>query len=108
MDLHQAQSIWGQVKQARHHELKGAFIKAAVRYARIRTDWRLSSCEERAGMDIGRSRAHDALIAAGNALSRNMAKSGEGIAWRDELGMNRIQIGDFACLLHCILGIEAQ
>ena len=37
-----------------------------------------------------------------------MAKVGEDIEWRREVGDDRKTIGDFACLLHCVLGIQAR
>jgi hypothetical protein len=79
-----------------------------VRYARIRTDWRLSDPETRRSMDATRTAAHNALIDACNILSRNMAQHGESIAWRKRLGDDRKVIGDFACHLHCLLGLEAR
>jgi len=52
--------------------------------------------------------SHDAFIDSCNILSRNMAKAGEDNSWREVLGDNRKEIGDFACYLSCILGIKAR
>ncbi len=37
-----------------------------------------------------------------------MAKAGEDVAWRTVLGEDRKNIGDFACYLHCILGLRSR
>ena len=59
-------------------------------------------------MDPERTRAHNALIDCCNILSRNMRTAGEDNSWRVALGDDRKAIGDFACLLHCLLGISAR
>jgi len=37
-----------------------------------------------------------------------MVKENKDTSWRVELGEDRKVIGDFACFLHCILGIETR
>ena len=59
-------------------------------------------------MDAARTRCHDAFIACCNILSRNMLASGEDNQWRSEIGTDRKALGDFACLLHCLLGLHAR
>lgn len=59
-------------------------------------------------MDASRAAAHDTFIDACNILSRAMLAAGEPIAWRAEIGTERGDIGDFACLLHCVLGLRAR
>lgn len=83
-------------------------LKAAVRYARIRTDWKMATLEERKGMDATRTAAHNALIDACNIVSRNAIKQGRTAAWRALLGEDRKEIGDFACYLHAIIGISVR
>lgn len=51
--------------------------------------------------------AHNALIDSTNILSRVMVKIGEDAAWRQKLGDDRKEIGDWACHVHALLGIEA-
>jgi hypothetical protein len=80
----------------------------AVRYARMRTDWRIASPEERRAMDVARSRSHDALIDQCNILSRAVAKAGRDNRWRAVLTDDRKEIGDFACHVHAILGVQAR
>lgn len=36
-----------------------------------------------------------------------MKKQGEDASWWEQLGQNRQRIGDFACYIHCILGLKA-
>lgn len=84
------------------------FYNKAVDYARIRAQWQLTSREQRIEMDQRRRLAHNAFIDACNILSRNMAKEDEDNSWRAELGDDRKIIGDFACYIHCFLGIEAR
>ncbi len=52
--------------------------------------------------------AHNTLIDNCNILSRNMAKKSGDVSWREVLGDDRREIGDFACYLHCILGLSAK
>ena len=89
-------------------ELKHSLILCAVRYARMRTDWRLASPDERRAMDSARTAAHDALIDAANILSDAMVKAGEDVAWRRKLGDDRNKIGDWVCYIHAHLEIEAR
>ena len=82
-------------------------VEAAVRYARLRVDWALTLPEARAEIDLRRRSAHNVLIDAFNILSRSMAKRGEDNSWRALLGDERRFIGDVACQMHCLLGIQA-
>ena len=103
-----AKDILEKINSTSFTVLKDAVIAAAIRYARIRTDWRLKSIEERKEANTARTFAHNALIDSCNILSRNMLKAGEDIQWRKMLGDDRKEIGDFACFLHCILGVQAR
>ena len=92
--------------------LKRSLLEAAVRYARIRTDWALADSWKDADADTrkakGASRraAHDAFIDSCNSLSRYLSEAGTDISWRAKLGTDRREIGDFACYLHCLLGLR--
>jgi hypothetical protein len=89
-------------------ELRDDFLEKAVRYARIRTDWELAESARRIESDEYRKGAHDALIDACNILSRAMALRDFDSAWRGQLGEDRKIIGDFACFVHCFLGLKAR
>lgn len=91
-----------------HQTLYQSFLNKAVRYSRLRVDWYLASHEERIEMDEERTRAHNAFISACDILSRNMAEAGEDNSWRAEIGSDRKDIGDFACMIHAVLGIRAR
>ena len=108
MDSKTANEMYEAIKQSQFDDLVGGLLRAAVKYAHYRAEWALVSIDERKEMDAARTRAHNALIDACNILSRNMAKEGEDITWREKLGTDRKVIGDFACHLHCILGVKAR
>lgn len=96
------------IKSSKHQGLSDSLLKSAVRYARIRVDWLLSDNEQRADMEVERTSAHNAFISQCDILARNMANSDEDATWRKEIGTDRKDIGDFACLLHAVMGIIAR
>jgi hypothetical protein len=100
--------IYRQIQESKHKSLTDNLVKLSIRYARIRVDWLQTSIEIRTDIDTERSRAHNALISACDILSRNMHNSGEDITWRTKIGADRKQVGDFACLLHAVLGVLAR
>lgn len=108
MEMIEVREMYREIQATRWKSLADDLVKAAVRYARIRTDWALASVDQRREMDDERSRAHTAFIDCCNILSRNMAKVGEDNSWRAKLGEDRKDIGDFACHLHCLLGLLAR
>lgn len=108
MDYEIAKLILKQLVTTKLEDLKNDLIQKAVRYARIRTDYQLTPSESRNEIGALRTIAHNAFIDSCNILSRNMADNGEDITWRKTLGDDRKVIGDFACYLHCILGIHAR
>jgi hypothetical protein len=99
---------WEEISDSKPSVLREQMAHAAVAYARIRTDWQLASREERLEMDPRRTSAHNAFIDACNILSRAMVQAGESPDWRKRLGDDRATIGDFACWIHCLLGIAAR
>ena len=107
MEYSTALSIYKQISDTKQIEILNNLVSSAVEYARIRTDWYLSEKERRIELNERRTAAHNTLIDSCNILSREMAKNGENISWRDTLGEERVDIGDFACHLHCIMGVKA-
>ena len=89
-------------------ELKDDFLRSAIRYSRIRSDWFLVAPKKRRALEDERKRAHNALIDSCNILSRTMVNKGLDIEWRAKLGNERKRIGDFACYIHAYLGIMAR
>ncbi len=109
----QAERILGQVVESVAGSddlrvLQRELVLLAVRYARHRTDWRLGDLETRRAMDGNRRAAHNALIDACNILSRACAKAGRPNEWRRQLGEDRKELGDFACHVHALLGLQAR
>lgn len=94
-------------------ELLDDLIHAAVEYARIRTDWALAppdlqDVEGREARGAHRTAVHNSFIVACNVLGRQMEQAGLDATWREVMGEDRREIGDFACYLHAILGIQAR
>jgi len=108
MELEQAHQIFNIINNSGHKPLVNSLLKSAIRYSRLRVDWYFSDQEQRIEMDEERTIAHNAFISACDILSRNMKAAGEDNQWRIQIGVDRKTIGDFACLLHAIIGIEAR
>lgn len=112
MNLDTAQRIYQQLRESEQEPalapLYRELLQAAVRYAGIRAAWALSERESRIAMDQERTHSHDRFIDACNILSRNMAKAGLNTDWRQLLGKDRMEIGDFACYVHLFLGLRAR
>lgn len=108
MNEPQARLIWRSIAASRLEAEKQHVARLAVRYAQFRVEWRLATREERAAMDGHRTHLHTALIDACNILSRRMRECAEDNEWRSLVGEDRREIGDFACWLHCFLGLEAR
>lgn len=95
-------------------ELYDELMKVATSYAAIRANWLLLSREEKSEQDSGRTSCHNSVITHFNMLVRYLKQQGKAAAWRDELGYeednpyNRKAIGDFACYLAFVNGINAR
>lgn len=108
MELEQAHQIFNIINNSGHKPLVNSLLKSAIQYSRIRVDWYFLDQAERNEMDKERTIAHNAFISACDVLSRNMKAGGEDNQWRIQIGVDRKIIGDFACLLNAIVGIEAR
>ena len=95
-------------------ELYDELMKVATRYAAIRANWLLLSREEKSEQDSGRTSCHNSVITHFNMLARYLKQQGKAAAWRDKLGYeeddlyNRKTVGDFACYLAFVNGINAR
>ncbi len=95
-------------------ELYDELMKVATRYAAIRANWLLLSREEKSEQDSGRTSCHNSVITHFNMLARYLKQQGKAAAWRDKLGYeeddlyNRKAVGDFACYLAYVNGINAR
>ena len=95
-------------------ELFDELMEHAIVYTDIRARWTMMSVEEKREIDETRTMKHDALIVKFNKLARYLDMTGRDIAWRDALGYTEVdpgkrrRIGDFACFLTFIAGINAR
>ena len=95
-------------------ELYAELVGKANTYASIRAGWPLLSREEKQDTDRRRTACHNSLITHFNMLARYLKKTGRDAEWRDRLGYeeddlcNRKRIGDFACYLAFVNGINAR
>lgn len=87
-------------------EFVNDFISKAIRYATIRANWELMDNETKMKEDSGRTVVHNALIDSLNILARLISMSGVDVSWREQLGDQRKRIGDFACFVVYMLGIN--
>lgn len=87
-------------------ELFNDMLAAACKYAAIRCEWEFMTRDKRAEADQGRSRTHNAYIDSLNILARLIRNDGGDASWRDQLGEERKKIGDFACFIAYITGIN--
>lgn len=84
-----AAEMWRDINATSLGDLRAEVAAAAVRYARLRTDWWLATAEDRAQMDRSRTAAHERPIDSLNILARNMMRQGEASSWRSKLGNDR-------------------
>jgi hypothetical protein len=108
MELLQATTIYQILKKSQHQTLVNSLLSYAIRYSRLRVDWLLADVEKRHDMDNERTASHNAFISACDILARNMTAAGEDATWRRHIGTDRKDIGDFACLLHAVMGVAAR
>jgi len=94
------------INESAQAALRMELFNKALDYARIRAQWMVVSLEQRREMEQRRTLAHNAFIDACNIMSRNMGKNDEDNSWRADLGDDRKIIGDFACYIHCFIGLE--
>jgi len=108
MDMETAADILQMIRTTKLTDLRDDLIEHAVRYARMRVDYHLATTEQQSHLGADRTMCHNAFIASCDILARNMDKHGEDATWRQQMGTDRKVIGDFACWLHALLGIEAR
>ena len=108
MDLTGAQKIFDTLQSSKHTQLFNTLMERAVIYSRIRVDWYYAALDEQLDLDYDRTVAHDEFISSCAMLSQKMKETGEDAKWRFVIGKDRKSIGDFACLLHAVIGIRAR
>jgi len=108
MTIEKTQIILSDINSTKLETLKIELFETAIRYTRIRVDWCFMDDDEKRNNDELRTRTHNSLIDACNILSREMTKAGEDANWSVILGNDRKVIGDFACYVHCLLGLSSR
>ncbi len=108
MLIETATRAFNEIRNTQHEGLHRDLVRAAVNYAHFRAEWYLADQEQKANTNQARTAAHNAFIDSCNILSRQMAKSEESIAWRELLGSDRREIGDFACFIALFVGLAAR
>ena len=112
MDMRTAQRIYESLtKEKRDPDftaLLEQFLKDAVQYAHIRAEWYFKSRKKKIHADQARTAAHNSFISSCNILARYMKNNNLESTWREEIGEDRKVIGDFACYLHCLLGLRSR
>jgi hypothetical protein len=86
--------------------LKDSLFKAAIRYSEIRVQWQFLNNDERSEINQERTAAHNRFIDCCNSLSKQQSLNNEDNSWRNNIGKDRKLVGDFACYLHCFIGIQ--
>lgn len=95
-------------------ELYDEIVEKACEYAEIRAKWTLMDKEWKMDAEPGRTAKHNSVIIKFNQLARYLKMQGKEAAWRDMLGYeeddryNRKTIGDMACFLTYIYGINGR
>lgn len=92
-------------------EILQDYLMAAAKYANVRACWNNLSREEKMDTDANRTACHNKVILHLNILARYLASKGKDVSWRDELGddsLHRKKMGDFACYVACIEGLNAR
>ena len=103
-------------------ELYEDFVNHCLRYAQIRENWVLLTTQEKENADPDRTAAHDALISSMRPLFRYMINIADNSADKDQLqkiwkmvslennkgDVVRKRIGDFACYLAFITGLNMR
>lgn len=108
MTYDNANDLFDTLSESTQRPQVGEVMQLAILYARARVDHLIAAPETQNELAAKRSAVHNALIAACDALAAAMAAAHEDTLWRETLGTDRKDIGDFACFVHCRLGIEAR
>lgn len=83
-------------------------VCSAIDYAGLRARWGVMSTLEMVRMNELRSQFHDLFIQSVDSLANYLEEDGRKIVWREKLGDDRKRIGDFACYITYIQGIDER
>lgn len=109
--LHMRKSLTDDIAKELYEDL----VKSATKYASHRMNWLLYDRCQRMEYDKYRTSSHDALLAAMNSFSRYIRNRDGKLAWdddfvisKDDNNFNRKKVGDFACYIAFINGLNAR
>ena len=108
MELEEVSQIYDQFKNSKFQTLVKSLLRNAIQYSKLRVEWLLADKDDLAEIDKSRTISHNSFISSCDALARNMKQNGEDSTWRNKIGTDRKDIGDFAVLLVAVLGIKAR
>ena len=109
MEIKEALTIYEELSNSKHKGWFKALTEKAVNYAQIRVEWYLCRSSIQFSLIASeRTHAHDDFIDTCDMLSLKMKESGEDVSWRLAIGTDRKSIGDFACLIHAVIGIKSR
>lgn len=95
-------------------DLYDEIIKTAIDYVGIRASWAIMTKEEKNERNPKRTECHNMLITKFDALAGYLREHDKAAAWREILGYEeenkycRKRIGDFACYLAFINGLNTR
>ncbi|MCC8051408.1 MAG: hypothetical protein LIP10_12280 [Clostridiales bacterium] len=94
-------------------EFYTSLIAAAANYANMRALWPTMEREEKIEKDSRRTSMHDSFIIKLHTLANVLSTQGKDTSWLDDLGNDtegygRKSLGDFACYLAFVNGINAR
>jgi hypothetical protein len=107
MDYEMALQMYRIIRGTKAIEEWNEAVDVGVRYAQARVEYLRADVEQKRWLGPDRAATHNAFIMACDILSRRMREHGEDATWRTLLGSDRRRLGDFACYIHCILGLSA-
>ena len=108
MTYERASKIFETLTESKQRQQLGTMTQLAIEYARLRVDHLIAAPDKQSQLGHHRSKIHNALIAACDALAQAMEAAHEDTLWREAIGQDRKDVGDFACYVHCIMGIESR
>lgn len=118
LDFEQAGAIYQQLVDLvelagrEAEELWADFLDVSVTYTARRARWLLLSRAEKVAVDNQRTNEHDAVIYTLTVVKRYLEQADLPTDWYEELTLNSVQarkrIGDFACYVGYVYGVNAR
>lgn len=98
----------GDLKDTEFQKVWQDFVLASVEYATIRGKWLFLSREEKIDTDEHRSICHNKVIYQLKFIKGLIAEKNGDTTWFSDFHEDRKRIGDFACFVSYIYGINAR